>query len=200
MSSAAAWTILVMLLAMRGLFAAMEAAIQGVSDLRIKELAKAGSYRAQRVSRLKADPESTAAALRSGMVLSGFLAAALGVVETPATLDMSLARVFDSSNWLHWVTPLTSALLVAVLATVFDVTLRSMAVQKPEPVALALSRLGVWSVALFNPFVRGLMAVLNLVLTPFGTKVSFQAPAPPLEELEKQLIRQAQREELDQGA
>ncbi len=200
MSGLALWAILFFLLAVRGLFVALEAAVQGVSDQRIKALAKSGSYRAQRVSRLKVDPESTAAALRSGMVLSGFMAAAIGVLVPPAMLNVSLSRIFESSSWLQWVTPLSSAFFVAILATMFDVTLRSVAVQKPEPVALALSRLGVIAVALFNPLVRGLMGLLNLVLGPFGAKVSFQAPAPPLEELEKQLIRQAQREELDQGA
>jgi putative hemolysin len=200
MSSLALWAILLFLLAVRGLFVALEAAVQGVSDQRIKALAKTGSYRAQRVSKLKLDPESTAAALRSGMVLSGFMAAAIGVMVPPAMLNVSLARIFESSSWLQWVTPLSSAFFVAILATMFDVTLRSVAVQKPEPVALALSRLGVIAVALFNPLVRGLMGLLNLLLGPFGAKVSFQAPAPPLEELEKQLIRQAQREELDQGA
>jgi hypothetical protein len=43
------WTILVFLLIVRGLFAAMEAALQALSDDRAKELAKAGSHRARRL-------------------------------------------------------------------------------------------------------------------------------------------------------
>lgn len=199
MSTLAVWALLVSLILVRGLFAAMETALQGVSDVRVKELSRGGSKRAQRVGRLKADPESTAAALRSGGVVSGFLAAAIGVLVPPRLLDLSLSHVLQTA-WLEWLTPLASALLVALLATVVDLVFRSAAVQKPEAAALLLSRIGVLSVALFSPLIRGIVFPLNVMLRPFGTKVSFQAPSPPLEELEKQLIRQAQTSELDKGA
>jgi CBS domain containing-hemolysin-like protein len=177
----------------------METALQGVSDVRVKELERSGSKRARRVRRLKADPEATAAALRSAMVLSGFTAAAIGVLVPPRMLETWLSLV-PRYAWLEWVTPLASAMLVALLATVVDLTFRSAAVQKPEPTALLLSRIGVISVAVFKPLIKSIVLPLNLLLKPFGAKVSFQAPQPPLEELEKQLIRQAQRSELDKGA
>ena len=193
------WAFLLVLLVLRGLLAAMEAAIQAVSDDRVKDLAKAGSQRAKRLARLRADPESTAAALRLAMVLSGFTAVGTGSFVIPRVLDMSLAEVV-ASTWIVWVTPLSSALLVALAATLFDIIFRSAAVQKPEEWALSLSRLGVISVALLWPLIRLLIAPINVVLRPFGAKVSFQPPPPPLEELEKQLIHQAQRNEVDRGA
>jgi putative hemolysin len=193
------WLVLLLLLCVRGLFAAMDAALAAVSHAHLKELARGGSIRARRVSRLKSDPEATASALRTGMVLAGFLAAAIGVLVPPRLLDTSLSALIESS-WLVWLTPLASALLVAMVATLIDVTCRSMAVQRPEPIALALSGLITMLVWVFSPLVKGLIAPVNLVLKPFGTRVSFQAPPPPLEELEKQLIRQAQVSELDKGA
>ena len=60
------WLMLGALLLVRGFFAAMEAALQALSDDRLKELA-AGSYRAQRGQRLRSDPEATAAAIRSAL-------------------------------------------------------------------------------------------------------------------------------------
>lgn len=198
MSTFAVWAALMTLVLLRGLLGAMEASLHGVSDVRIKDLAKGGSWPARRVSKLRADLERSAAALRAGMVLSGFTAAALGVLVPPRLLNESLAKVLETS-WA-WVTPLTSALLVAIAASTVDVAFRSAASQRPEATALALSRLGTITVGLLGPFVKGLIAPLNLLVRPFGGRVSLQAPAPPLEELEKQLIRQAQKEEVDKGA
>jgi putative hemolysin len=193
------WAILSGLLLLRGLFAAMEAALQGLSDSRTRQLAKDSPRRGSRLLRLKSDPEATASALRFGMVLSGFSAAAIGALVPPRLLDVSLAAILESSSMVL-LTPLASALLVALLATVVDVTFRSPAVQRPEEVALVLSGLATATVTLLYPLVRLLIAPLDLLLRPFGSKVSFQAPPAPLEDLEKQLISQAQNSEVDKGA
>ena len=198
MSTWAVWAVLLLLLLLRGLFAALEASLVGVADARAKELAQGGSSAARRVQTLKADVEAAGAALRAGMVLAGFTAAAIGVLVPPRMLEVGVWHSLEAS-W-PWATPLASAVGVALLATVVDVSLRSMAVQRPEATALALSRLGVVALHLLGPLVRGLLAPLNLVLGPFGAKVSYRAPPPPLEELEKQLILQAQHAEVDQGA
>ncbi|MEW6432852.1 MAG: hemolysin family protein [Myxococcota bacterium] len=184
---------------MRGLLAAMEAALQGASDVKLRELAQGGSKRAQRVLRLRADPEATAAALRSAMVLSGFLSTALAVMAAPEVLGLGLDDVFASRS-LMVVVPLGVALAMAMLATLFDVTFRSAAVQRPDAWALLLSALTTATVTVLYPMVKLLSVPLNLLLKPFGARVSFQAPPPPLEELEKQLIRQAQQDEVDKGA
>lgn len=193
------WAILVLLLIVRGLLAAMEAALQTLSDERAKELAAAGLPRAQRLLKLKTDPEATAASIRLGMVLSGFTAVGTGIFVIPRVLDVSLLEVVASS-WMVWLTPLISALVVALVATLVDITFRSAALQRPESWALNLSRLGIVSTTLLWPAVKLLVWPLNLALKPFGTKVSFQPPPPPLEELEKQLISQAQKNEVDRGA
>jgi CBS domain containing-hemolysin-like protein len=193
------WVILGALLFVRGLFAAMEAALQALSDDRARELAKAGSYRAQRLLRLKNDPEATAASIRFGMVLSGFMAVGTGALVIPRVLNLSLSELV-ASEWLVWLSPLSSAFLVALMATLGDITFRSAALQRPEPWALSSSRLGVIAVTLLSPTVKLLVAPLNLALKPFNAKVSFQPPPPPLEELEKQLIREAQKNEVDRGA
>ncbi len=193
------WAILSMLLILRGLLAAMEAALQTLSDERAKELAKEGGHRAQRLLRLKTDPEATAASIRMGMVLSGFLAVGTGIFVIPRVADVSMLEVVESS-WMVWLTPLSSAFVVALVATLIDTTFRSAALQRPESWALSLSRLASISTTILWPTVKLLVWPLNLALKPFGTKVSFQPPPPPLEELEKQLISQAQKNEVDRGA
>jgi CBS domain containing-hemolysin-like protein len=133
------------------------------------------------------------------MVLSGFMAVGVGSLVIPRVLDLSLAELVHS-EWLVWLSPLASALLVAMMATLVDITSRSAAIQKPEVWALNSSRLGVIAVKVLAPFVKLLVVPLNLLLRPFNARVSFQPPPPPLEELEKQLIRQAQKNEVDRGA
>ncbi|MFO0598507.1 MAG: hemolysin family protein [Myxococcaceae bacterium] len=192
------WVIWLVLLLVRGFFAAMEAALQSVSDERLKELAK-DSHRARRVVRLRSDPEATAAAIRSGMVLSGFMAVGVGSLVIPRILDIQLQELV-ASEWLTWLSPLASALAVALVATLIDITFRSAAIQNPEVWSLSLSRLGVVAVTLLSPMVKVLVIPLNVLLRPFNARVSFQQPPPPLEELEKQLIRQAQKNEVDRGA
>jgi len=200
MSTWAMWALLAALLTFRGLLAGVEAALQALSEVRVKVLAKERPRQGGRLLALKLDVEATAAALRSGMVLLGFTAAAIGVLVPPKMLNLAFAQAIQSSEWLVWLTPLVSALLVAMLATVVDVSFRSFAIQRPEPWALSLSWLAELVARVMAPMVRVLVVPVNLVLGLFNAKVTFVAPPPPLEELEKQLIRQAQNEEVDRGA
>ena len=193
------WVLFAGLVAVRGLAAAMETALQASSDFKLRELANGGSHRAKRVLKLRADPEVTAASLRSAMVLSGFFAAALVVLSAPRLLGFTLDEV-AASAWLPWTIPALAALVTALIATLFDVTFRSAAVQRPDAWALLLSGVATATVTALHPLVKLMTVPLNLLLKPFGARVSFQAPPPPLEELEKQLIRQAQQDEVDKGA
>ncbi len=199
MSTWGMWMVLALLLTGRGLLAAVEAALQSLSDAQVKALAKESPRRGGRLLALKNDVEATAAALRTGMVLLGFTAAALGALMPPKLLDTSLATLLESS-WVVWLTPLASALLVAALATLIDVSFRSFAIQRPAPWALGFSWLATLLVTVLYPLVRVLVVPINLVLGVFNARVTFVPPPPPLEELERQLIRQAQNDEVDRGA
>ncbi len=192
------WPILLLLLLVRGVFAAIEAALATLSDERLTELGK-DSPRARRLTRLRADQDMTAAAMRVALVLSGFLAVGVGNLVIPRALDVTLSE-FASEGWLWIVSPIASALLVALAATLIDLSFRSMALSAPETWALSLSAPAAAATWCLGPAVKLLIAPLNLVLRPFGTRVSFTPPPPPLEELEKQLIRQAQKNEVDRGA
>jgi putative hemolysin len=194
------WLLLAMLLTARGLLAAVEAALQSLSDVQVKALAKQHPRRGGRLLMLKNDVESTAAALRSGMVLLGFMAAAIGVLVPPKMLDLAFAQAVQSADWLMWATPLGSALLVAMLATLVDVSFRSFAIQRPDLWGLGFSWLAMAFSTFIAPLVKVLVMPVNLVLGLFNAKVTFVPPPPPLEELEKQLIRQAQNHEVDRGA
>src|SRR3954468_12987966 len=175
----AMWAICLGLLLLRGLLGAAESALTGVSDLRARELKDVHPRRGKRVLRLKTDREPTAAALRFGMVLNGFTAAAIATLVPPRLLRVPLTALGDFP-WISWLTPLVSALLIALVATLIDVAFRSMAGARPENWALALSWLVSACVGVLYPAMRLLVTPLNVVLAPFGQKVSFQAPPLPL--------------------
>ncbi len=191
------WVVCAGLIIVRALIAAAESALYGTSDLRAKELSTIHPQRGQRVLRHKSEREATAASLRFGMVLSGFLAVAVATLVPPRLLDFSH---LGDALWFSWLTPVSSALLVGVLASVADVTFRAAASANPERWALRLSGLVSLLVVTLYPFLRALVTLLNVLVRPFGTKVGFEAPAPPLEELEKLLAAQAVKNEVDKDA
>lgn len=193
----ALWLTCMGLILLRALIAAAESALYGTSDLRAKELAASNPRAGQRVMRHKAEREATAASIRIGMVLSGFLAAGIGAIAPPRMFDIS---TLGQEPWLALVSPFAGVLLVGLIASLFDVTARAMAIAAPEVWALRLSGLMSAMIAIFYPPMKLVVAALNLVVRPFGGKVRFESPPPPLEELEKLLEAQAAAQQVDVGA
>lgn len=194
----ALWALGLGLLLVRGLLSAADSALYSTSDARARELKEQSPRRGRRLVRLKTEREATAAAIRFGMVLSGFTAAAIATIVPPHVLDVPFETLEQSFS--VFLVPLSSALLLALVASVIDVMFRAAAAAKPEAWALGLSAFTSGVVTLLYPMMRLLVAPLNLVLRPFGARVSFEAPPPPLEELEKLLTAQAAKHELDKNA
>jgi putative hemolysin len=197
MPSWALWLGCFGLLLVRALLAAAESALSGVSDLRAHELATEGGRRGARVLWLRTNREDTAAALRIGMVLCGFLAAGVGALAPPAMLRLER---FGESAWLSLGAPLLGVLLVGVLATLVEVTARAMAATAPERWAMRLSGFTAAFAATLGPMGRVLLLGVNLLAAPVGLTVRFERPPPPLEELERMLTVQAEQHEVDASA
>lgn len=176
----------------------MESALYGTSGIRIKELLSAHPRRGPRLSRLKSDSEATNASLRFGAVLCGFTAAGIVTLMPPKVLEVSLSA-YSNEAWVPWIVPISAAVLMAFFASIIDVSFRSWASARPEAWALSLSGLAYATVVILYPLMRTLVAMLNLFAAPLGAKIRFQAPAPPLEELEKLLAERATKEKLDKG-
>ncbi|XXF79345.1 hemolysin family protein [Myxococcaceae bacterium GXIMD 01537] len=193
----ALWVACLTLCFMRALVAAAESALYGTSDLRAQELAETNGRAGSRVLRHKTEREATATALRLGMVLSGFFAAAIGAFVPPKLFDFSR---FGEAAWVPVATVLAGAFLVGVLASLMEVTLRGLANGTPERWALRLSGLTSGLVFLFYPPMRVLLRILNIAARAFGRTLRFEPPPPPLEELEKLLAAQAAINEVDKSA
>jgi len=193
----ALWAACLALCFLRSLVAAAESALYGTSDLRAQELAEETGRAGKRVLRHKTEREATATALRLGMVISGFLAAAIGAFVPPRMLNFT--RLGDDA-WLPVATVMAGALFVGVLASLMEVVMRGLANAGAERWALRLSLLVSILVLLFYPPMRILLGVLNLVARTFGRTLRFEPPPPPLEELEKLLAAQAANNEVDKSA
>ena len=192
------WLACLGLLFERAVIAASETALYLTSDMRAKQLSLEDKRAGARVLRQKTDREVTAASLRIGAVLAGCLAAAIGAITPPRMLQLTR---YGDAPWLSVLTPLAGALFVGFLAALTDVIARSMASTRPERWAVRLS----WHVSVLryslSPLMKLLVGVLDLVARPFGTRVRFESPPPPLEELEKLLAAQAANTEgLDKSA
>jgi CBS domain containing-hemolysin-like protein len=192
----ALWLTCFGLLTLRALIAAAESALYGISDLRAKELAEDRPGAGARVLRHKLEREATAAAIRIGMVMSGFLAAAIGALVPPRLVHL----VEFGETFAGLAPPLLGALLVGLLAAVFDVLLRGLANAAPETWALRLAWLVSLLVVTLYPLMRVLLGTLNLLGRPFKVRLRFESPPPPLEELEKLLAAQAASAHIDKGA
>jgi CBS domain containing-hemolysin-like protein len=149
------------------------------------------------VLRQKTEREATAAGIRVGMTTFGFLAAGLGALVQPRLLDLSR---FGDSPWLSWGSALATALVVGLLASLLDVTARTIASSAPDRWAMRLS--GLLSVLVFTlyPVMKLMVGAMNMAVRPFGGRIKFESPPPPLEELEKLLTAQAAGGEVDKGA
>jgi CBS domain containing-hemolysin-like protein len=178
--------------------AAAESALSGVSELKAKELATQHGRSGRRVLRLRTQRETTAASLRIGMVLSGFLAAGVGALAPPAMVQFDVSRL--GGFWGALAAPLAGVLFVGMLAALADVTARAIASTDPEVAALRLSWLAGLLSAVLGPFARVLLAGVNLVLRPFKIRARFEPPPPPLEELERMLAAQAANNGVDASA
>ena len=194
----ALWALGLGLLVVRGLLSAADTALYGISDARARELRDVHPRRGARLVRLKTEREATAAAIRFGMVLSGFTAACIATLVPPRLLGAPFEAI--DGGWRAFLVPLASALLLALLASLIDVVFRAGAAASSEAWALGLSSFVSATSTLLYPVMRLMMAPLNLVLRPFGARVSFEAPPPPLEELEKLLQARAVKHEVDKGA
>lgn len=197
MPSWALWLACLALLLMRALIAAAESALYGTSDLRAAELVTLRPRAGRRVQRQKTEREATAAAIRVGMAVCGCLAAAIGALVPPRALDLTW---LGAGPWLVWGSGLVTALLVGVLASLLDVMGRTLASRAPDRWAMRLSGAVALLVFTLYPVMRLLVGLVNVVVRPFGARIRFESPPPPLEELEKLLAAQAAGGQVDKGA
>jgi CBS domain containing-hemolysin-like protein len=193
----AIWLAVLAFLLGRSLLAAAESALHSISLARARELASLHPGAGSRLLRQKGESEATAAGMRVGLVVSGFAAAALGVIALLQLLEFSGV---EEASWPILLAVLIGALLLGLLSIMLDVSMRATSRANPETWALRLS----WPIELLvrtaHPVMRGLGALLDVLARPFGRRIQFASPPPPLDELESLLAAQAANKQVDQSA
>lgn len=184
-----------LLVVLRALFLGAEAGISATSSEALRERG-AGPAVLAAFSRLKSRPDATFAALRAMLVLS-----------------LSLAATFSALAALGWLSPLleqhtppsiaaplgvlAGALAVAALTTLFDLAARALTAADPETVAARSARHIARLTTLASPALGLLAAALDPIVRPLGGKARFGPPRPPLEDLERLLVEEANRQGID---
>ena len=196
---------------LRSLLGAAETGLYGISDSRARELLQLFPKPGKRLWLCKVGREKTAASVRFGMVLSNVLAAALMAFvalfyATPLAVQLQ-ASYAEENAWVlwflgntHWFLGALAALATALLATAVETSLRAAAMAKPETWAMVLSGFIRAATLSLSPLVHLVAGPLNVLLKPMGLRASFEAPPLPLEDLEKLLVDQAAKNEVDKVA
>ena len=163
------------------LFAALctgaEAAILSVNDYKMKELAKEGAKKAQRVINITENEAKTVAAVQTGITLFTIVFGALGAFcYTPY-----LSSLFGSRALALFVIILIEAVVIAIFG---DIVPKKICISKPDECAMALSGVIVFFAALLGP----LYAILN-VASKLLVRISGNDPDGDVENVTEDEIR-----------
>jgi putative hemolysin len=144
--------IIVLLIAVNGIFVAAEIALVTVRRSRIRQLSDEGDRRARRVARMTEQPGRLLATIQLGITFIGFLAAAFAGASIAGQL----------AEWLRDIGPLaTSADVLALLIVTLAVSLVTIVFGELVPKTLALAHAERYALALARP-----MDALGVLLGP----------------------------------
>ena len=154
--------IIVVLLAVSGLFSAAETSLTGASRGRMHQLERDGDRAAQRVNRLLGDEETMIGAVLLGNNLINILASALATEVLTRTIP---------GAWGVAIATGTMTVLVLVFAEVLPKTL---AILRSDDVARFLSGPTLVVVKVFGPVIYAIQFIVRKTLRLFGVKLDME--------------------------
>lgn len=166
-------------LLLRSLVLAGETATVALGAERVEELADSWAKRA--LLKLKANPETSAAGVRTSQSL--LLACAVALV---AVVCAHTSRAFWPA-FPETAAAVCGAAVVWAVTVALDAIPRSVAGARPKSWALAVAPLILLLRWLVLPVTRTVSTLGDLMLAPLGARVRFTPPPLPLEELERML-------------
>ena len=191
--------IILLLLALNGVFAMSELAIVTARKVRLEQRAEEGDKGAQAALRLAHDPTQFLSTVQVGITLIGVLAGAFG----GATIAENLAATFSR---VPAVAPYADALGLGIVVTLItylslligELVPKRVALSNPERVASLVARPMQVLARVASPLVKLLTGPTNLVLRLFGIRVSAE-PSFTVEEI-RSLIEQGAETGVVEGA
>ena len=161
--------VLAALILVNAFFAASEIAIISVNDVRIRRMADDGDRRAKRLLRLTRDTSRFLAASQIGVTLAGFLSSASAAQSFSEPLAQALTFLPFPAGTVRTIAMVLVTVVLSFFSLIFgELVPKKIAMQKAEPLALAVSGALTGILTVFRPFVALLSAATNGVLRLMG--------------------------------
>lgn len=189
---------IVVLVVLNGILAGSEMAVVTARKGRLEALADEGHRAAQRVLKLRVNPERFLAAVQVGITLVGAIAGAFGGSQLADPLAIWLADVgFGAAS------PQIALALVVILITYLSVVFgelvpKSLALRVAERFALVTAAPLTFLTWIARPLVWLLTSSSNLVLRAFGDHTNFLESKLTREDLEMMLVEARSEGHLDE--
>ena len=185
---------LVLLTFLNAFFTLAETALSAARHARLQDLVDEGGPQAraaEAAQRLLRQPTRVVATVQVGITLAAFAVAAIGAsVLAPAWAQAVPARL--SSHPLQFSVVAVTLLSALVTIVVGEIVPRSIALRRPEEIALQIAAPLRGFMRLLDPLASAALAVSNLLVRPFGLTATFAAPMITEEELRATLEASAQ--------
>ena len=181
--------LLIILIAINALFAAAEIAIISLNDNKIKKMAEEGHKKAKQIVKLTKEPSKFLATIQVGVTLAGFLASAIAASGFAGPITSWVISINESlavySDLIHGIAVVLITIVLSYFTLVFgELVPKRFAMQKPEPISMAI--IGVLNLVekLTRPFVMFLTWSTNVIIKMFGLD-----PNAVVEEVTEEEIR-----------
>lgn len=159
------------LILLNAVFACAEIAIISINDNKLEKMAASGDKRAARLTRLTEQPARFLATIQIGITLAGFLGSAFAADNFAGSLVNGLVSlgVKLPHNTLNAISVVFITLILSYITLIFgELVPKRIAMQKAEPLGLAMSGLISFISKAFRPIVWFLTASTNLILCLMG--------------------------------
>ncbi len=167
------WAVLTVLILGNALYVAAEFAFVGVRRSRVRQLAEGGSYLARRLLRIVDHPaelDRYVAVSQVGITLMSLLLGAYAQATVAVALAPPLADMagLDAVAAASWAGAIVLFALTAAQVVIGELVPKSLALQFPTQVALAMLLPMRWSLAAMRPFIAVVNGSAIAVLRLFG--------------------------------
>jgi Mg2+/Co2+ transporter CorB len=150
--------VVIIFLCFSAFFSGSETALTAASRARMHALEVNGDHRAATANRLLASRERLIGSLLVGNNIVN--------VGVSAFATVVLVGFFGDAGAIY------ATILLSIVLIIFgEVTPKTLAIIKPDQVALTVARPVSWAVTLFTPIVAAVEAVVRLILLPFGVRI-----------------------------
>lgn len=183
------------LIVINGLFAMTEAAFLTVRRTRIEQLVEEGNRAARTAASLLNEPTRTLSTIQVGVTFVSLLSAGAAADAAVAPLRRWLAHQSSGTFVAHYAGPIAFIAIMASVAfltlVLGEITPKSLAVQRAEPIVLATALPLRALQTCLSPAITVVTRVSDFIVRPFGGKATFHPTAMSEEEL-KLMVEQSE--------